>query len=173
MTAEQEELPWLRAEIAPENGAGDPGKGDGLVRQRIELKYQFIAREKKAYPVALLCRILDVSRTGFYDFQRRRQRPPDGERAALLAAEKQIAESSHCSYGSRRMARALGALGYPMGRDKARRLMREAGVIVRYRKWYRVTTSSDHSKPVFSNRLERDFAAPAPNRKWVADMTYV
>jgi putative transposase len=114
-----------------------------------------------------------VSRSGFYGFQRRGQRPPDRDREALLADVKQIAESSQYSYGSRRMARALRALGYPVGRDKARRLMREAGVIVRYKKRYRVTTNSDHQEPVFPNRLERHFEASAPNQKWVADLTYV
>ncbi len=114
-----------------------------------------------------------MSRTGFYAFQRRQQRPPDRDRAALLADVKQIAESSQYSYGSRRMARALQALGYPVGRDKARRLMKEAGIVVRYRKRYRVTTNSDHQEPVFPNRLERNFEASAPNQKWVSDITYV
>ncbi len=91
----------------------------------------------------------------------------------MLADVKQIAESSQYSYGSRRMARALQALGYPVGRDKARRLMKEAGIVVRYRKRYRVTTHSDHQEPVFPNRLERNFVAPAPNQKWVSDITYL
>jgi len=71
------------------------------------------------------------------------------------------------------MAKALQALGYPVGRHQARSLMREAGVWVRYRRRYRVTTNSNHRHPVFANRLERDFVASAANRVWAGDISYV
>jgi transposase InsO family protein len=132
-----------------------------------------VAREKKAYPVAVLCRIMGVSRSGFYDYLKRQQRPPDRERQTLLADMKDIAEGSNYSYGSRRMMRALQAFGHRVGRSQTRRLMRDAGIVVRYRKRYRVTTNSHHSEPVFPNRLQRDFEPAAPNRSWVADITYV
>lgn len=71
------------------------------------------------------------------------------------------------------MRKALNALGYPIGRDKTRRLMKEAGVWVRYRKKYRVTTNSKHKKPLFNNELNRQFTVTAPNRAYVSDITYV
>ena len=71
------------------------------------------------------------------------------------------------------MAKALRALGYRVGRRQARKLMREACVWVRYRCRYRVTTDSNHRKPVLPNRLERDSAPSAPSRVWAGDITYI
>ena len=121
----------------------------------------------------LLCRVMGVSRSGFYDYLRAQQRPPDPEHEEKLEWVKAVAESSKHTYGSRRMAKALQALGYPVGRHQARSLMREAGVWVRYRRRYRVTTDSDHHQPVFPNRLERDFEVQEPNQVWASDITYV
>lgn len=77
----------------------------------------------------------------------------------MLAAVKEVAKSSGYSYGSRRMQRALNALGYSVGRRKARSLMREAAVRARYRKKYKVTTDSNHKQPIFENVLQRQFTA--------------
>ena len=121
----------------------------------------------------MLCRLLGVSRSGFYDYLRRQDREPNPEREEMLEWVKDLAEASDHTYGSRRMAKALRALGYRVGRYQARSLMREAGVWVRYRRRYRVTTNSNHRKPVFPNRLERDFAPSAPNRVWAGDITYI
>ena len=121
----------------------------------------------------LLCRLLGVSRSGFYDWLRRQHREPDPEREEKLGWVKDIAASSDHTFGSRRMAKALQALGYPVGRHQARGLMRAAGVWVRYRRRYRVTTDSNHRQPVFPNRLERDFVASGPNQVWAGDITYV
>jgi len=123
--------------------------------------------------VQLLCRLLGVSRSGFYDFLHRQERAPDPEHEEKLGWVKDLAEASDHTYGSRRMARALRALGYRVGRYQARSLMREAGVWVRYRRRYRATTNSDHRQPVFENRLTRDFSAEAPDRVYAGDITYV
>lgn len=137
------------------------------------MRYRFIAREKKAYPVTVLCRVMRVSTSGFYDYQKRQQTPADAEHEALVALVKRIAKSSGFTYGTRRMARALTVLGHPMGRHRARSLMREAGVQVIYRKRYRATTNSRHRHPVYGNVLARNFAAERPNQAWVSDITYL
>lgn len=117
---------------------------------------------------------MGVSHSGFYDWLRRyEQSPPDGGRQALLEQVKELAESSDHTYGSRRMARALRALGFPVGRYQARSLMGEAGIWVRYRRRYRATTNSNHKQPVFPNRLERNFEAEGPNQVWAGDITYI
>ncbi len=121
----------------------------------------------------ILCRLLGVSRSGFYDWLGRQKREPDPEREEMLGWVKDVAGSSTYTYGSRRMAKALKALGYPVGRHQAKGLMREAGVWVRYRRRYRVTTNSNHGHPVFPNRLERDFEAKEPNQVWAGDISYV
>ena len=122
----------------------------------------------------VLCRTMGVSRNGYYDYLRRRERDPDPEHEEKLGWVKDLADASDHTYGSRRMAEALRALGYGgTGRYHARRLMREAGVWVRYRRRYRATTNSNHRQPVFENRLEREFAVDAPDHVYAGDITYV
>ncbi len=114
--------------------AGDHLRGgsflgsDGLLRERVELRCQFIAQKKKVYPVKMLCRMMGVSRSGFYDYLRRQDRDPDPEHEEKLRWVKDLTEASDNTFGSRRMARALRALGYRVGRYQARSLMREASV---------------------------------------------
>lgn len=136
------------------------------------MKYAFITRYKKTWPVDLMCRLLGVSRNAYYRYCQR-HRPPDPEHQAMLTAVKDIAAASGYSYGSRRMRRALNALGYPVGRRQARSLMREAGIPVLYRKKYKVTTNSNHAQPVFDNVLARDFAIDTPDQATVSDITYI
>lgn len=137
------------------------------------MRFRFIAQQRKAYPIALMCRLLGVSSTGFYDYLDRHGRPDDPEHLELLSWVKQLAEASTFTYGSRRISKALRALGYPVGRGMARRLMNEAGVWVRYRKRFKVTTQSKHRQPVFENILKREFDVAAPDRVWASDITYV
>lgn len=122
-----------------------------------------------------MCRLLGVTRSGFYSYLKRKQSGPDNNLPSieLLDWLLKIAESSHHTYGSRRMKSALNALGFLIGRRKTRRLMREANVFVRYKKKYRVTTNSNHKKPVFENILNRQFQVGEPNRAYVSDITYI
>ena len=75
------------------------------------------------------------------------------------------------SYGSRRMKKALNILSYPASRNKARKLMKEAGVQVKHRKKYKVTTNSNHKQPVFDNVLNRQFDVAQPDQVYVGDIT--
>ncbi|MEK6528473.1 MAG: IS3 family transposase, partial [Nitrospirota bacterium] len=84
-----------------------------------------------------------------------------------------ISESSKYSYGSRRMKNALNALGYPVGRRKIRRLMKEETILVRYRKKYKVTTNSNHKQPVYENVLNRQFQPAMANQAYASDITYI
>ena len=86
---------------------------------------------------------------------------------------KEIAKASDDTYGSRRMKKALNALGFPISRNKARKLMKEANVQVRHRKKYKVTTNSNHKQPVFDNLVQRQFDVPEPDQVYVADITYI
>lgn len=105
--------------------------------------------------------------------KRQLNKPSNPEHQELLDWIKGIAESAQYCYGSRRMKKALNALGYPVGRNKARRLMKESNVLVRYRKKYKVTTNSNHKKPIFENILNQQFSVASPNQAYVSDITYV
>lgn len=120
----------------------------------------------------MLCRLLGVTRSGFYRYQKHRK-PIDPAHHDLLYWVKKIAKSSDYSYGSRRMKNGLTALGYCVGRHKTKKLMEEAAVKARYRKKYKITTNSKHKHPVFENVLNRQFVVEAINQAYVADITYV
>jgi len=138
------------------------------------VKYSFITQKKKTCPVGLMCRLLGVSRSAYYGYeQRRRNRFDDLGHRQLLDAVRDIAHSCGYTYGSRRMKRALNAKGYPVGRWKTRKLIREAGVMVRHRRKYKVTTDSSHQLPVFENHLNRQFTVAKPDQAYVCDITYV
>jgi len=121
-----------------------------------------------------MCRLLGVSRSAYYDYEhRQRGQKDDVCHKKLLATAREIAQLCHYTYGRRRMKKALNALGYPAGCWKTRSLMREAGIQVRYRKKYKVTTNSNHKQPVFDNRLNRQFDVASPNQVYVSDITYI
>lgn len=95
------------------------------------------------------------------------------EHMDMLEWIKKIAVSSRHTYGSRRIRKSLNAVGYPVGRQKTRSLMKEANVLVRYRKRYKVTTHSNHKKPLFENVLNRQFTAKHADQAYVSDITYI
>nr|WP_173237634.1 IS3 family transposase [Legionella antarctica] len=149
-------------------------KAGGLLCSRNEIKYSFVAQNKKTWPVDLMCQLLGITRHGYYSYQKRqRNKPDDPEHQELIDWVKNIAETSQYCYGSRRMKNALNALGYPVGRRRTQSLMREAKVFVRYRKKYKVTTNSNHKQPVYENVLNRQFHVKEPNKSYVSDITYI
>ena len=121
-----------------------------------------------------MCQVLGVDRSCYYHYRRQiDNRPDDPEHEEMLEWIQDIAKASDHSYGSRRMEKALNCLGYPVSRNKARKLMREAGVQVRHRKRFKVTTNSNHKEPVYDNLIQRQFDVPQPDQVYAADVTYV
>ena len=97
-----------------------------------------------------MCEILGVSRCNYYSAVRRKEHiEPDPQHDELIEWVQKVADASDFTYGVRRMKRALNSLGYPVGKQRTRALMKEAGVSVRRRRKYKVTTNSDHQQPVF------------------------
>ena len=123
--------------------------------------------------MALLCKALEVSRSGFYSWQNRTKRPLKLDQVKLEAKTKEIFKKSGKTYGSRRISGALMAEDFDISRHKARTLMKNLDLRVRTAKKYRVTTNSKHKYPVASNLLNRQFNVPGPNIAWVTDITYI
>ena len=136
------------------------------------MKYKFISEHKKVWPISLMCDVFQVKRGGYYHFEKVSKEPAP-EHKAMLVWLKEIARASNYSYGSRRMREALNILGYPVGRDKTRSLMKEANVKARYKKKYKVTTNSNHKQPVFDNLLKREFAVNELDTVYASDISYV
>ena len=117
-----------------------------------------------------MCRPLGVTRGRYY---RHLKKAVDYDHLELIEAIKAIAKASDNTYGSRRMKAALSAMSYPVSRNRVKKLMKEAGVQVKSRKKFKVTTDSNHAKPLFDNILNRDFAPKDPNQAYVQDITYI
>jgi transposase InsO family protein len=137
------------------------------------VRFAFIAVEKASFPVRLLCRVLEVSRAGFYAWQDRAPSPHTQADQRLGLAIAAIHAESRQRYGSPRVHAELGARGHRTSRKRVARLMRQHGLAGRRRRRFRATTDSGHTLPVASNVLARQFAQPAPDRAWVTDITYI
>jgi putative transposase len=128
----------------------------------------------KAYPVTVLCRVMKVSRSGFYEYPRHyNNRIQDQKQMVLEALIRSIFNASKKTYGSRRIVRALKSRGYDIGRYRVRSLMRKLELKAKTPKRYRVTTDSNHSYLVSTNIVNRQFTVDAPNKVWTADITYL
>jgi len=116
-----------------------------------------------------------VSRSGFYDYLARQSHPViDAEETTLIARIQAIAAKTRSSYGSRRMTRTLQEEGFQVGRYKVRRLMKDAGVVVKRRSARKPqTTDSRHDYRVAPNILDREFDVAKPNAVWAGDLTYI
>lgn len=131
---------------------------------------------KKDYPILALCALLEVSPSGYYDWQKRRVSP--GTRAVenqTLAKEiDKIHAQSRQTYGSPRIVDELRKNGRRHGRNRVSRLMKEGGLCGRQKGRYRVqTTDSQHDQPIAPNRLAQVPKATVANQLWVADITYI
>jgi transposase InsO family protein len=148
-------------------------KSGGLLRQGPRLKFAFIQVEKAAFSVTVACRVLGVSRSGFYAGRTRPVAARVTEDARLAVQIAAIHRASRRCYGCRRVHAELRAHGHCTSRKRVARLMRHAGLAARRRRAFRVTTQSRHTRAVAPNRLARQFTVPAPNRVWVTDITYL
>jgi putative transposase len=137
-------------------------------------KYAVITAHRTEYPVTLMCRVLSVSRAGYYTAQHR----PASDRAradeALLATITDTFTRCHRRYGAPRIHRALRTRGTRVGKKRVARLMQAAGLQARPRRRFVVTTDSAHGHPVAENLVARDFAVGgAVNTVWVSDTTFI
>ena len=125
------------------------------------------------YPIATMCRLLGVSASGYYAWRDRRPSARAAADAALLARIKAIHAASRRTYGVPRIHAELAAAGIFVGRKRVARLMRAAGSKgVSRRKWVGTTQRAKDARPA-PDLVARDFRAEAPDRLWVADITYI
>ena len=138
------------------------------------MRFRFIEDRRADYPVTILCDVLAVSPAGYYAWRSR----PESQRSAanrkLVDDIKQVHRDTCGRYGSPRIHAELKAQGRGVSRGRIERLMRHHGIraIMARPRWVR-TTDSRHDFPIAPNLLERNFTAAAPNRIWLADITYI
>ena len=136
-------------------------------------RYRFIHAERATYPVTLLCRVLGVARAGYYAWAGREVSARARADAELAEQIGRIYAQSRQTYGAPRVHAALRAGGVRCGTRRVARLMRAAGLVGCHRRRRTRTTVADPAAAPAPNLLMRDFAAPAPNRLWIGDITYV
>ena len=137
------------------------------------MKYQCVADHRTEFPVAMVCRLLQIKPSGFYAWSRRPQSQRSVEDERLRKKITEIYAESDGVYGSRKVRDELLDLGFCAGRHRIARLMRGLGLKGCPKKRYRVTTNSNHRFRIAPNHLDRAFTAEAPNQRWVADITYI
>ena len=144
------------------------------------MRFQFIHSHARIFHITTMCRVLEVSKAGYYAWRAR----PLAERVKadrLLSARiRVIYEETKGRYGSPRVYQELRALGLACGKHRTARLMHTEGLRAKSARRYRVTTQSEHAHPLAPNVLARDFAVSAPTAPaaaaapvWMGDITYL
>jgi transposase InsO family protein len=121
----------------------------------------------------MMCRLLSVSRSGYYAWKHRPPSVSEQSNRLLKIEIKRVFDDEKSRPGSPRIARRLKEEGVSAGRHRIARIMRDNGWRAKAARKYKATTHSKHSLPVAPNLLEQDFSADKPDQKWVSDITYI
>jgi transposase InsO family protein len=137
------------------------------------VRFAFVHAEKASFPISKLCRLMGVSRQGYYAYA---GRPPSARVVAdakLCADVRDVFDGTGQTYGSPRVYRELKSRGVLVSKRRIERVMRSLGLTPPTPRRHRTTTVRDPKHPVAPNELARDFEASRPNERWVTDITYV
>ncbi len=137
------------------------------------MRYSFIEAHRPMWRLQMMCRVLRVSKSGYFAWRDGRESPRRCRDRALTVQIKAIHEESRRTYGSPRVHHELKNQGIEVGKKRVERLMKTAGIAVLPRRRFVTTTDSNHDLPIAPNLLEQDFTASAPNQRWVTDITYI
>jgi transposase InsO family protein len=140
------------------------------------LKYAFINRHRRVWPISVQCRVLQASVAGYHEHfvraasaAQRRHLSND----ALLVHIKAIYAQTHGGYGWPRTWKELLARGIRVGKERVQRLMQLHGIRAKGKRRFKVTTDSNHDLPIAPNLLDRQFTVAEPDRVWAGDITYI
>ena len=138
------------------------------------MKYQFIAAHRTEFAVTVMCRVLAVSRSGYYAWLKRPTSLREMANQALRQQIKHIHQHSRQTYGSPRIQAELRVQGLKCGQNRVARLRREQKLWAKQKRKFKVTTTdSAHNYPVAPNLLNQNFTATQANEKWLTDITYI
>lgn len=137
------------------------------------MKYAAIDLMRQRYPLRILCDVLSVSTSGYYEWQSRSVCARQSANERLVSEIRVLHAQSFGAYGSPRIHETFKQHGRGIGRERIRRLMQENRIVGRYRKKRCRTTDSNHKLPVAPNLLQQDFRCESANRIWLADISYI
>lgn len=128
---------------------------------------------QEEFHIRSMCRVLEVSRSGYYDWLGRPVSPRAAANQRLLAEIRRVHEEARGVYGAIKTWKALTGHGIPCGKHRVARLRRLSGIEAKRRRRFKITTQSRIGQWIAPNLVQRCFTAPAPNRLWVGDVTFV
>lgn len=137
------------------------------------MRFAVIEAHRDEFTVEMMCRALEVSESGYYDWRSRGEAERAVDDRKLAALIRGIFKDKHGRYGSPRIVRELRALGHEIGRRRVARIMRQEGLVARRRRKRVKTTDSSTTVRIAPNLLGRNFVVDAPNRIWAGDITYL
>jgi len=137
------------------------------------MRYQFVAMHKQAWPINLMCYVLSVSSSGYYDWASRGSSGRDRLNQALDRRIQALHVHHKQRYGAPRIAAALRDEGLMCSDNRVARRLRAMGLKAIQARKFKVTTDSNHNKPVAPDLIEQDFSATAPKQKWTSDITCI
>jgi transposase InsO family protein len=137
------------------------------------VKYAWIKQHRPEFTVLSMCRFLQVSQSAYYAWLHRAPSSREREDAQLSGMMQTTFEKSRHTYGTRRLKMALSHQGQAVGRRRIGRLMKEAGLVCKTKRRFKITTDSQHDSPVAPNYLDRQFSVARANQVYVGDITYI
>jgi hypothetical protein len=149
-------------------------KCGGVFREGVHLRYLFITRQMSFFPVRAMCRVLQVSAAGSYDWLQRQPSVTEQRREKRTVIIRQIHAEVKGLYGSPRMHAELVSRGHRCSVNTVAKTMKSLGVQAISHSKFRVrTTDSNHEFPVAGNELDQHFAATQQSEIWLRDITYI
>lgn len=137
------------------------------------MRYQFIHDHEREHRITAMCRVLQVSRSGYYGWRTRPESPRARENSQLLAHIQAIHVRSREAYGVIKTGRALREAGQICGRNRIARLRQVHGIVAKRVRRFRLARAARNNVPPAPNLLDRHFTADQPNRVWVGDVTFI
>jgi putative transposase len=137
------------------------------------VRYAMVKTLRLSYPVPLLCRILDLSASGYYAWVNRCPSRRELEEMRLEVEIKAAHQRTRETYGPKRLQIELAEHGVEVSIYRIKRIKRKLGLKCRQRRRFKATTNSRHTLPVADNLLNQQFETSGPNRIWVTDITYI
>lgn len=137
------------------------------------MRYGFIERHEPEFSVMRMCKVMKVSRSGYYAWRDRPEAPKAAQDRALLTQIHHVHVQSRQGYGAKKTWLELNAQGVVCGKHRVARLRKCAGIEARRKRRFRITVENHATAPAVPNLLQQQFRSVQPNRIWVGDMTYI
>ena len=148
-------------------------KSSGVLCRSRRVKYAFIDTCRRSFPLILMCRVLSVSRTGYYKWKHHEVSQRQQQRELIKSHVIRLYHEFKCRYGAIRLTKELNETGFSCSLNHVAKLLREAELKAKNGKGFKYSKSNSGLFNIKPNVLGRCFTASRPNEKWVTDITYV